>query len=84
MPGALRLRDIDTNMNRMTDGSHNVFVNKLKFCRFTDPDDNGDTINRNVSPNVFVNGLNAAYIGSVDSSNHTKITGSSNVFVNGE
>lgn len=53
------------------------------IARRTDKDAGNHSLNQLLSPNVFIEGLAVAVVGSKYDNNATALTGSSTVFVNG-
>ena len=92
MPAACRVGDIHRCGSVDIGGSGNVFINGAGAHRHGDSQSHGG-IQFDCSPNVFINGLGVARIGDytlgeppipIMHDDHPEISGSTNVFVNGD
>jgi uncharacterized Zn-binding protein involved in type VI secretion len=67
--------------NPIVSGSGDVLFDGLSAARLSDTSACGSPIASNVSPTVFINGLNAATLGSVGGHGNTVIAGSGTVII---
>lgn len=67
--------------NPIVTGSGDVLFDGLSAARLSDTSACGSAIASNVSPTVFINGLNAATLGSVGGHGNTIIAGSGTVII---
>jgi uncharacterized Zn-binding protein involved in type VI secretion len=67
--------------NPIAAGSPDVLFDGLSAARLSDPSACGSPISSDVSPTVFINGLNAATVGSVGAHGNTIIAGSGTVII---